>query len=185
MQPKKKAAAKVAQTAGKKANNTTSKRKSTDTPAEELEISKKGKKSKPSANFEFEENDRDENDPLPPLNNFQTNVQQNQINLQIQQQQQLNLQLQRQQQLNIQLQEQIKNLQTPDSTKQPKKQQQQRKAKNQEELVDAVAIKYKVTSHKHPNYHLDGCIDRCPIEDIEGFGTDIFITDVSKSLKLI
>ena len=97
------------------------------------------------------------------MNNFQTNVQQNQINLQIQRkQQQLNLQLQQQQQLNIQLQEQIKNLQqTPDLTKQPKKQQQQRKAKNQEELVDAVAIEYKVTSHKHPNYHLDGCIDRC------------------------
>jgi hypothetical protein len=53
------------------------------------------------------------------LNNFQTNVQQNQINLQIQQQQQLNLQLQQQQQLNIQLQEQIKNpQQTPDLTKQ-------------------------------------------------------------------
>ena len=121
------------------------------------------------------------------MNNFQTNVQQNQINLQIQrQQQQLNLQFQQQQQLNIQLQEQIKNLQqTPDLTKQPKKQQQQRKAKNQEELVDAVAIEYKITSHKHPNYHLDGCIDRCPIDDIEGFGSDIFITDVSKSLKLI
>ena len=40
MQPKEKAAAKVAQTAGKKANNTASKRKSTDTPAEESEISK-------------------------------------------------------------------------------------------------------------------------------------------------
>jgi hypothetical protein len=184
MAPKKKPA-KKAQTAGKKVNNTASKRKSTDPPDEQLEISKKGKKSKSSSNFEIEESDCDENEPLPPLSNFQTNVQQNQMNLQIQQQQQLNLQLQQQQQLNIQLQEQIKNLQqTPDLTKHPKKQQQQKKAKNQEELVDAVAIEYIVTSHKHPNYHLDGCIVRFPIEDIEGFGTDILITDVSKSLKL-
>ena len=93
--------------------------------------------------------------------------------------------MQQQQQLNIQLQEQIKNLQQVTAPpEKPEKIPQTRKAKVQEELVDAVAIEYKVSSHKHPNHHLDGCFDTFPIDDIEGFGIDIHPKDVSKYFEL-
>ena len=88
--------------------------------------------------------------------------------------------MQQQTQLNLQLQEEIKSLKTIKEPKPPKKSQRSKKSKTKEELVEAIAIEYKVSSNIHPNYHLNGCIDRFPIDDIEGCGTDITREDVSK-----
>ena len=48
-----------------------------------------------------------------------------------------------------------------------------------EELIQVVSIEYVVNSSKHPNYHLNGFIDRYPIEEIEGYGVDFQREDVS------
>ena len=112
---------------------------------------------------------------MPQISKVQTN---NSSTSKLQQHQQLSFQLQQQQQLNQELQQKLNNL---ESDQQPPKKQYQKKAKTQvtEELVEVVSIEYVVNSSKHPNYHLNGYIDRYPIDDIEGFGQDFQREDVS------
>ena len=87
-------------------------------------------------------------------------------------------QSQKQQQLNIELQQKIQNL---EAAQQAPKKTTQKKPKTQvtEELIQVVSIEYVVNSSKHPNYHLNGFIDRYPIEEIEGYGVDFQREDVS------
>ena len=90
----------------------------------------------------------------------------------------MNFELEKQQQLNLALQQKIQNL---EAAQQAPKKTTQKKPKTQvtEELVQVVSIEYVVNSSKHPNYHLNGFIDRYPIDDIEGFGQDFQREDVS------
>jgi hypothetical protein len=105
---------------------------------------------------------------LPVLNAFQTNSQSQQ------QQNNLQLQLQQQQQLNLQLQQQLQLIQSGvEVSKKTSPKPKSRKAKIDEEMVEVCAIVYDC-SPKHPNYHLNECIDRYPAEEICGFGEEVF-----------
>ena len=87
---------------------------------------------------------------------------------------QLSLQLEQQQQLNIQLQQQLQQQVQPLSATEPKKTKKvTKKPKIDEEKIEVCAIVYDCSS-KHPNFHLNQCIDRYQIDEICGFGEDVF-----------
>jgi hypothetical protein len=120
---------------------------------------------------ESSDSDDEADESLPQLTKPSTSQQS-------QKQQQLNFELEKQQQLNLALQQKIINLEAAQqATKKPT----QKKPKTQvtEELIQVVSIEYVVNSSKHPNYHLNGFIDRYPIEEIEGYGVDFQREDVS------
>jgi exonuclease VII large subunit len=121
--------------------------------------------------------DVDENDALPSLNQVLSSQQQNQ---------QLSLQLQQQQQINIQLQQQLQQQiqpSTPSEIKKTAVKPRAKKTKTDEEMIEVCAIVYDCSS-KHPNFNLNECIDRYPIDEICGFGDDVF-RDQVKSIKII
>jgi hypothetical protein len=49
-----------------------------------------------------------------------------------------------------------------------------------ERKIDIMAIKYIYPSNMHPNHSLHSHIDRYPIEQIIGYGTQIQKADVSQ-----
>jgi hypothetical protein len=119
---------------------------------------------------ESSDSDDEADESLPQLTKPSTSQQS-------QKQQQLNFELEKQQQLNLALQQKIQNL---EAAQQAPKKPTQKKPKTQvtEELIQVVSIEYVVNSSKHPNFHLNGFIDRYPIEEIEGYGVDFQREDV-------
>jgi hypothetical protein len=55
-----------------------------------------------------------------------------------------------------------------------------KKTKIDEEMIEVCAIVYDCAS-QHPNFNLNECLDQYPIDDICGFGDDVFRDQVNVS----
>jgi hypothetical protein len=60
-----------------------------------------------------------------------------------------------------------------------------KKIEKNDQKIEVVAIRYVCPSEKHPNHALHDHIDRYPIEQIIGYGTQFFKRDVIKRFNLL
>jgi hypothetical protein len=60
-----------------------------------------------------------------------------------------------------------------------------KKIEKNDQKIEVVAIRYVCPSEKHPNHALHDHIDRYPIEQIIGYGTQFLKRDVIKRFNLL